>query len=316
MRFRIQLLILLTGLGAVIAISGIVTINRQSFNVDQISPSVTRGLSQVGGDATLRENERRLEDLLPKRKWDVLDPVLTARAASIQLVEPNFSFFNFRTQEQWPMASLTKLVTAMVVLDSIGENAKVPISAAAIATEGLAGGLVSGEVYRARDLLKIMLMTSSNDAAVAFEEQGGGKDAFVEAMRGKLRDLGMEATEVYDASGLDDRNRTTVNDIAKLMRAALAKYPDILTWSRTQQALVQPLNDTTTRAMQNINPYAASTRFFGGKTGTSALAKENFTGFFALGDQRVLVIVLGAENRVTTTDQLLSWVERAYDTIP
>jgi D-alanyl-D-alanine endopeptidase (penicillin-binding protein 7) len=304
-------------LGAVIVVSSIVASERRSSTAGFDPLSAAREFSRSGGDAALREGDRHFsEERLPRRRWNVLDPVLAARAASIQLVEPNFSLLNFRTQEQWPMASLTKLVTAMVVLDTIGENAKVSVSASAVATEGLVGGLASGEVYRARDLLKIMLMTSSNDAAATFEEQGGGKDSFVEAMRGKLRDLGMEATEVYDASGLDDRNRTTVNDIAKLMRAALAKYPEILVWSRMQQALVQPLNDTTTRAVQNINPYTASTRFLGGKTGTSAVAKENFTGFFSWADQRVLVVLLGAENRVVTTDQLLSWVEEAYDTIP
>lgn len=316
MRFRVQLFILLAGLGVVTVISGIVASGRPASSVDAGLSSDASGLLRAGDDAALREGGRRTQDNVPKRKWEVLDPVLAARAASIQLVEPNFSFLNFRTQESWPMASLTKLVTAMVVLDTVGENAKVAVSAAAVATEGLAGSLISGEIYRARDLLKIMLMTSSNDAAAAFEEHGGGKDAFVEAMREKLRVLGMESTEVYDASGLDDRNRTTVNDVARMMRAVLVTYPDILAWSRMQQTLVQPLNDATTRAVVNINPYAASTRFFGGKTGTSAVAQENFTGFFSWGDRRILVVVLGAENRVTTTDQLLSWVEEAYDTIP
>jgi serine-type D-Ala-D-Ala carboxypeptidase (penicillin-binding protein 5/6) len=248
------------------------------------------------------------------RDWKVLDPPIGAQAVLIQSLESSFPFLNYHTYATWPMASLTKLITAIVVLEDIGENQKVAIHETAVATEGEAGGLTSGEVYIARDLLKILLLTSSNDAATAFEEYSGGREAFVRLMTEKIETLGLAQTIVHDASGLSSLNESSASDLLKLARYIIEKDPEILEWTRLQSFLVQPLNVANSRLITNINPFVADRDFLGGKTGTSYDAKENLLATFSFGNSRIVLIVLGSTDRVTEVRSLLEWVKRAYAT--
>jgi len=247
-----------------------------------------------------------------RRDWTVLDPTVGAEAVLIQSLESSFPFFNFHTYATWPMASLTKLITALVVLEDVGENAKVAISESAVATEGEAGGLTSGEVYTARDLVKIMLLTSSNDAATAFEEQGGGRETFVRSMTKKIESLGLAQTIVHDASGLSGLNVSSASDLLKLTKYIAEHEPTIFEWTRLQTFIAQPLNVPESRTLTNINPFVADRDFLGGKTGTSGDANQNLLALFSFHDSRIVAIVLGSTDRVNEVRSLLSWVEKAY----
>jgi D-alanyl-D-alanine carboxypeptidase len=247
----------------------------------------------------------------PSRNWSILDPNVKAEAVLIQSLDNQFPFFHHNIEKTWPMASLTKLLTAVVVLEDIGENKKIPVDQAAVATEGEAGKLKSGEVYAARDLLKIMLLTSSNDAAAAFENYLG-RDEFVKRLNGKAAKIGMTHTILHDASGLSDLNYSTASDLLRLVRYIIAKEPDIFNWTRLQSFLVQPINDTSARTIQNINVLANRSDFLGGKTGTSSRAGENLAGLFSLGSERLVVIILGSPNRVAELEFLFDWLKKAY----
>jgi len=248
----------------------------------------------------------------PVRKWDVLDPSVKTRAVLIQSLDDHFPFFHYNTYEPWPLASLSKLITAVVVIEAIGEDAKVAVSETAVATEGEAGGFRPGEVYRARDLLKIMLLASSNDAATAFEEHLGGRAEFVKRLNRKAGELMMLKTILHDSSGLSDLNQATANDLARLTRYILETHPEIFAWSRLESFLVQPENASTTKTIFNINPFAKRQSFLGGKTGTSEEARENLIAIFSFGKYRILMVLLGSSNRITEADKLLTWVGDAY----
>ena len=249
----------------------------------------------------------------PVRDWNVLDPEIPSEALLIQSLDDGFPFFNYGTYRVWPMASLTKLLTAIIVTEQIGLNTKIPITKTAVETEGLAGDLKSGEVYTARDLLKIMLMVSSNDAAAAFEEYWGGKEAFINTLRKKAEEIGMTQTIVSDVSGLDDNNVTTASDILKLLKYILEKDPNIISWTRLQTFPVQATNDTNSRIVTNIDPLVIDKDFLGGKTGTSPKAKENLAAVFSFGSRRLAVIILGSSDRIKEVHDMLSWVKRAYN---
>ncbi len=282
----------------------------------EASLSATSSQQEISGNlsfqsAALLNPVLRLAHI-PSRKWEVLDPHVNAKGVLIQLLDENTPLLRHDTHKVWPTASLAKLVTSVVVLEEIGLNKKIPISKAAVATEAEAGNLVSGEIYTSRDLLKIMLLTSSNDAATAFEEYLGGRSTFVRKMNDKAVQLGMTKTIFHDASGLSDLNETTASDMYRLVVYILESYPDVIGWTRLSSFLVQPINDTTSKVLYNINPLVADPNFLGGKTGTSPASKENFVVLFSFHDYRVLAIMLGSSNRVSELDQLLSWVEEAY----
>ena len=124
-----------------------------------------------------------------------------------------------------PIASITKLMTALVTLD--GQQAlsrRIAITEEDIDTErGSRSRLTVGAELTRNELLHLALMASENRAAHALgRSYPGGLAAFVEAMNGKARELGMERTRFVDPTGLSSANVSTAADLVKLVRAANA----------------------------------------------------------------------------------------------
>lgn len=249
---------------------------------------------------------------LPSRNWNVLDPNASAQSVLIQSLDDHFPFFHFNTYKTWPTASLAKLLTAVVVLEDIGENKKIAMTERAISTEGLAGELAKDEEYGAQDLLKIMLLASSNDAATAFEDYTGGQTEFTRLLNQKAKKIGMNQTTLYDASGLSELNQSVASDLLKLTQYILKEHPDIFNWTRLPQIIVQPTNDYRSHIVKNINNFRTWPGFFGGKTGTSEEAKENAIVLFSRNDVRIAAIILGSPNRAKELEMLLRWIDEAY----
>lgn len=249
----------------------------------------------------------------PKRKWNVLDPQVDAEAALLYSLDDDMPLFRLNSYVQWPLASLTKLLTTVVILEEVGMSKKIPISQTAVETEGLAGGLKSGEVYGAKDLLRILLLVSSNDAAAAFEEFSGGRVTFAKLLNDKAKIIGMERTMIEDGSGLSDSNTGTATDLLKLARYILERHPDVFSWTRIPSQVIQPLNTTVIKTIDNIDPLVIEKNFLGGKTGTSPMAKENLVALFTFHNRRVAVILLGSRSRIQTARDLFTWADRAYE---
>jgi serine-type D-Ala-D-Ala endopeptidase (penicillin-binding protein 7) len=145
-----------------------------------------------------------------------------------------------------PIASITKLMTAMVVLDS-GADLNQTIGITEADRDQLRHSRSRMRTNAARlsrrDMLTIALMSSENRAASALGRTTfpGGTPAFVAAMNRKAQSLGMHDTHYADASGLDGSNRSTAEDLVRLLRAA-SQYPLI--------------RQATTRAEMEVQPYA------------------------------------------------------------
>ncbi|MGC9603605.1 MAG: serine hydrolase [Minisyncoccia bacterium] len=247
----------------------------------------------------------------PERDWKILDPTVSSQAIIVQSLDDNFPFYRFGTSKSWPMASLTKLLTAVITLENVGLDKKIAVTPDAMATEGEAGDLREGEIYTARDLLKIMLMMSSNRAAAALE-YSVGHDQFVKMMMDKARSLNMTQTTVYDASGLNDGNVSTASDVFTLLKYILEHDPEILNDTRLSSLTVQPVNSDRSHTITNIDPLSSRTDFLGGKTGTSDVAKQNLAAILSFRNRRLAVVILGSPDRFKETDNLLNWIGKAY----
>lgn len=248
---------------------------------------------------------------VPERNWKVLDPSVSAQAVIVQSLDDNFPFYKYNTYKMWPLASLTKLLTAVIAIENIGLDKKVAISEEVMATPGEAGDLRAGEIYTARDLVRIMLLMSSNRAAAALENYVG-HDQFIKLMMDKVRAIGMTQTTVYDGSGLNDSNEGTATDILALLSYILEYDPDILIYTRLTSLLVQPVNFDRSHIVSNIDPLVERIDFLGGKTGTSDAARQNLAAIISFENRRVAVIILGSPDRFKETDNLLNWVRGAY----
>lgn len=137
--------------------------------------------------------------------------------------------FEQDANEQRPIASLTKLMTAMVILD-----AKLPMDevirikrADRDRLRGSKSRLAYGTLLTREDMLHISLAASENRAAAALARTyPGGKKAFVAAMNNKARTLGLKNTQFADSTGLHSKNMSTANDLTKLVASAY-QYPVI-----------------------------------------------------------------------------------------
>jgi D-alanyl-D-alanine carboxypeptidase (penicillin-binding protein 5/6) len=122
-----------------------------------------------------------------------------------------------------PMASTTKIMTAVVALENAEPNTQMLVTYGAAITEGSTANLREGDITTLRDLIICMMVPSGNDAAVAIAENISGTEfTFVDRMNEKATELGMTGTHFSNASGLkDEDNYTTVSDYLLLTRVAM-----------------------------------------------------------------------------------------------
>lgn len=230
--------------------------------------------------------------------------IVDARVALIKELDGR-EIFVFNPEQHWPLASITKLMASAVALEKIGAGQKITISEKAIAADGDAGNFKIGEKIAAEDLIKAMMLVSSNDAAVALAEFFGW-DAFVAEMNKKTRDLQMTRTNFYDPAGLDLANQSTIHDIEKMVKYIFRHHPELFTWS-TQKQL-----DIAGRRLLNISKFAGRSDFAGGKTGFLEEASGNLVSIFKNKGKNVLIVVLGVEDRFSATERLYNFYKENY----
>ena len=167
------------------------------------------------------------------------------------------------TRDRRPIASITKLMTAMVVLDS-GVPLDTPLTIGEEDRDQLRHSRSRLRIDRAATLsrgevLAVALMSSDNRAASALGRTtlAGGKPAFVDAMNRKAAELGMTDTHFADPTGLDGENRSTAEDLVLMVRAAAA-YPLIREITTRGNMEVHPYGDAAALPYRNTNPLVRS----------------------------------------------------------
>ena len=204
-----------------------------------------------------------------------------------------------------PVASLTKLMTALLVLEHEGGqlDRAVRVHPDAVFDRGDYGGsstlgLRAGERVSVRDLLAGLLLGSANDAAEALAiEEEGSVAAFVEAMNARARALGMTGTRFASPHGLDDRGVSSAADLLVLLRAA-REHATFRSLVASRFAVIHS-DVARPRRIQNRNVmlwlYPGAT---GVKTGTTAGAGWCLVATARRGARELAVVVLGGRDEV------------------
>jgi len=230
------------------------------------------------------------------------DIVLKTRIALVSDFDNDRDFISYNGNLRWPLASLTKLMTAVLAIEEFGKEKEIVSSGNALSLGGILGRLEEGKLYKIEDLIKIMMLTSSNQAATALADfYLFGQGDFVKSMNRKAAELGMNQTVFFDSTGLSPLNQSTADDISKLIKYIVNNHQEILDWSREKNFGDFP----------NINFFAGRPDFLGGKTGYIDESKQNLVSLFSVGNRRILIIVLGAEDRFSQTQQLLDYLQNA-----
>jgi serine-type D-Ala-D-Ala carboxypeptidase (penicillin-binding protein 5/6) len=199
-----------------------------------------------------------------------------------------------------PIASLTKIMTAVLVLERADLDDVVTVPAAAVFERDDYGasstlGLREGERRTVRELLYALLLQSANDAAVALAiDVGGSEDAFVRAMNRRARSLGMRRTLFFSPNGLDDRGRSTAHDLLRLVRVAY-ETDGFASIVATRFRTIPGPSGAPPREIQNRNAmlwlYPGAV---GVKTGFTAGAGTCLVTVAERGGRRLVVIILGS----------------------
>lgn len=213
-----------------------------------------------------------------------------------------------------PIASITKLMTAMVVLDG-APSLQAPITISDDDVDTLRGSrsrLHVGSVMSRQFALLLALMSSENRAAHALARNyPGGMPAFLSAMNIKAQSLGMRDTHFEDPTGLTSSNVSTARDLAKMVVAAHS-YPLIREFSTTSDATV----DIGGRSMayHNTNPLVKSAAWDVGlsKTGYINEAGKCLVMQARVADKPVVIVLLdssGKQTRVGDANRIKRWME-------
>ena len=216
-----------------------------------------------------------------------------------------------------PIASITKLMTAMVVLDG-SPALQEPVRITDEDVDYLRGSrsrLHVGSVLSRESALLLALMSSENRAANALARHyPGGMPAFLAAMNIKAQALGMQDTHFEDPTGLTSNNVSTANDLAKMVAAAY-KYPLIREFSPTAEATV----DVGAREMayRNTNPLVRSAAWDVGlsKTGYISEAGKCLVMQARVADKPVVIVLLdsaGKLTRVGDANRIKRWMESTH----
>jgi serine-type D-Ala-D-Ala carboxypeptidase (penicillin-binding protein 5/6) len=150
-------------------------------------------------------------------------PRLEAESAALADLDSGEVLWRRNATERRPIASVTKIMTALLVLETTNGGELVTTSADAAAQSGAELGLEAGERLPVRDLLVALMLQSANDAAVALAEHvAGSVEAFVEGMNRRGVELGLRETAFASPNGLDDSGYSTARDLVTLTTEAFA----------------------------------------------------------------------------------------------
>ncbi len=214
--------------------------------------------------------------------------------------------------KQVAMASITKVMTAVVVLDQEPNlDKQVKITSDAIRVEGSNMSLLPGEVLTVRELLYGLMVNSANDAAqVLAKEVGGGSISnFVRLMNQKADELGLENSHYQNSTGLDQEGHySSAYDIAQLADYAFDK-PELSQMVSTKTMTVVSHDYTHTRHyLENTDKLLAGVEgVYAGKTGFTDNAGLCLVSAARSNGHDVINVVLGSEDRGGDTQKLLAW---------
>jgi D-alanyl-D-alanine carboxypeptidase (penicillin-binding protein 5/6) len=214
-----------------------------------------------------------------------------------------------------PPASITKIMTLLLVMEAVDSGAlrlddRVTASAHAASMGGSQVYLKEGERMSVEDMIKSVVISSANDAALALAEHlCGTEEAFVTKMNEKAKDLGMMNTNFENTNGLDDtvsNHVTTARDVA-IMSRALIQHELILKYSSIWMDTIRDGAFGLTNTNRLVRFYPGAT---GLKTGSTARAKFCISATAKRNGMSLICVIMGAETRDIRNEEakkLLDW---------
>lgn len=214
----------------------------------------------------------------------------------------------------YPMASVSKLMTAIVAKEQIDLHHLATVSDSSYYTYGSEGELSRGEKILVSDLFYPLLIESSNDAAEVLADDYG-RSNFLALLNQKAMSLGMASTHYDDPSGLSPTNVSTAHDLTRLALYVRRSYPELLDVTRVKEYAI--LDHT----WKNENYFLTYPNFLGGKNGFINEARKTTVSYFKVFfrgtdttskavDRPIVIVLLRSADRNKDAASVLSYVSK------
>ena len=234
---------------------------------------------------------------------------LTAKSVLVYDFTADKVIFEKNVKDRMPMASLTKIMTAIISLENKRKDDRYEVK-----NDDLVGedsmGLSAGEVLTQQDLLYGLLLSSGNDAAevLASDYQSGARDGFIKAMNDKAKALGLTDTHFYNPTGLqgDGKQYTTAYDLLVITRYALENF--FLFDRIVSTADYEIAESPSHKAYSLYNETNLLTTYpgvKGVKTGYTPEAGLCLVTYLEYGGHKIIGVILNSENRRGEMKELL-----------
>lgn len=253
----------------------------------------------------------------PVKKGESLEPVVSAESIYSLDLQTSTPLLTRDIFSRRKIASISKLVNAMIILDGHKLDETVKISRNAASQEPSKIGLRPGEEITVGNLLTGLLVSSGNDAAVALAEfDAGSETTFAKKMNARATELGLMNTHFSNAKGFDEpANYSTAFDTVIFARAAL-DYPFIRKTVATKTTSISSVNGKINHQLKSTNELLENPHFriIGLKTGLTPAAGPSFVSL-AIGPNghEILTVVLDSPDRFRETQIVLDWIFRNYN---
>lgn len=234
-------------------------------------------------------------------------PILSAQGVIVIDLDSFVTMYEKNPDATLLPASTTKIMTALVSLDYYPTDMIIEVGKLNI--DGQKMNLFEGEKITVEDLLYGLLVYSANDAAeVLAENYPGGRDLFITAMNLKAQELSMLNTKFQNPSGLDAVGHySTARDMVRLSEFAMRNqyFAQIV---GTREKEVYSVDKKTVHRLRNINELLGVVPgVMGVKTGWTENARENLITYIERDDRRLLIAILGSQDRFGETRELIDW---------
>ena len=253
-----------------------------------------------------------------EEKPSIVDLTPNAKSSILMDVDTGTIIFEKNIHERMPPASITKIMTMLLVMEAIDQNKitldeMVTVSERAASMGGSQIFLEAGEQMSVRDLLKGVAMASGNDASVALAEKiSGSEEMFVQMMNKRAKELGMENTNFTNTNGLPAENHyTTAHDIA-IMSRELLKHESITEYTGKYQDYLRTESENPFWLVNTNKLVRFYTGVDGLKTGYTSEAKFCLSATAKKDNLRVVAIVLGEPNTKTRNAEVASLFDYAF----
>ena len=240
-------------------------------------------------------------------------PTLSAQGVIATDLDSGIILYEKNADSPLLPASTTKIVTALVSLDTYQLDQILTVGKGA-SVDGQKMGLRIGEKMKFEDLLYGLLVYSANDAAETLAQNfPGGYDSFISAMNQKATDLSMNNSHFDNPVGLDGiSQRSTAKDLIRASEVAM-RSPEFAKIVGTKNVIVKDASGKISYNLRNVNELlGVIPGVLGVKTGWTENARENLVTYIERDGHKIMIALLGSQDRFGETKELIDWVFTNY----